>query len=640
MTRSHDLTALPRRWRRRLIILPGICVAIFLGILLAGPGCKRPPADRTDSEAIRDDLPAEKSDAPGNGPRITFRELARAAGINFKHVDSPSGMHYVPEIMGGGAAWLDYDRDGFIDLLLVQGGKFPLDVNEKKRGPMSRLYHNNGDGTFTDVTEQSGIWHPSFGQGVAVGDYDNDGYPDLFIACYGHCHLYHNEPDGKGGRHFREVTREAGVELDGWCTSCAFGDVHGAGYLDLFVCRYTQLDLQHYPYCGRRDPVVRYTCGPKEFLGKQSVLFRNNGNGTFTNVSGACVVKGTKAAGLDGEGKALAVVIVDFDDDGKQDIFVGDDEVPNHYYRNLGGGKFESTGLFAGNATNWHGSPMGSMGVEAGDLLGHGRPDIFITTFFNEGTTLFRNNGSDFTDVSLQAGMQAASWNMVGWGTCLLDPDLGGKLDIVVVNGHVYRNIDKLEQKADIRGIAKGMKQTFPQNAQFFLGDGKGHFQLYDAGAYFQEKHVGRGLAMGDYDNDGHMDIAINNCGEPAALLHDETPTTNHWIRLVLEGNRHVNPGGSNRDALGAKVTLTAGGKKLVRFVKSCGSYLSAHDTRLLVGLGEATHVDDVEVKWPNQNGTVQRFAGLEADRSYKLVEGAAAAVPANCPFVKKRSEN
>jgi hypothetical protein len=403
------------------------------------------------------------------------------------------------------------------------------------------------------------------------------------------------------------------------------------------------MDLQHYPFCGEQQltPPLRYGCGPKEFLGNQSVLFRNNGNGTFTNVSKTCVIRDGKPAGLEVDGKGLGIVILDFDGDGKQDIFVGNDEIQNHYYHNLGGGKFESVGFFSGNAAKWNGNAMGSMGVEAGDLCGRGRPDIFITTFFNEGTTLFRNADGNFIDVSLEAGMQAASWNMIGWGTCLLDPDLDGNLDIVVVNGHVYRNIDKIHEKEAIRGMAKGLKQTFPQQAQFFLGDGKGHFQLCkDAGDYFQEKHVGRGLAMGDYDNDGHMDIAINNCGEQAVLLHDETPTTNHWIRLVLEGNRHVNPAGSNRDALGAKVTVTAGDKKLVRFVKSCGSYLSAHDTRLLIGLGPATHVDEVEVKWPNQKSTVQHFGRLEADRSYKLVEGAAAAVPANCPLVKKRSEN
>lgn len=269
-------------------------------------------------------MPVQHADVSNTGPRIHFRELAKAAGITFKHIDSPSHMHYVPEIMGSGAAWLDYDRDGYLDLVLVQGGRFPVDPQEKRTGPMARLYHNNGDGTFTDVTEQSGIWHPSFGQGVAVGDYDNDGYPDLFIACYGSGHLFHNEPDGKGGRHFREVTREAGVDADGWCSSCAFGDVHGTGYLDLFVCRYVKMDLQHYPFCGEEKlmPPLRYTCGPKEFLGSQSLLFRNKGNGTFTNVSKTCVMREGKPAGLELDGKGLGIVILDFDDDGKQDIFV------------------------------------------------------------------------------------------------------------------------------------------------------------------------------------------------------------------------------------------------------------------------------------------------------------------------------
>jgi hypothetical protein len=612
----------------RIVLLLAVILVSGSGAVVALLAWRR---DAPDPPAVSQGQPelALAHDTVTTEPaRIRFADLAKVAGITFRHIDSPSSIHYVPEIMGGGAAWLDFDQDGYLDLFLVQGGKFPPDPNEKRTGPTSRLYRNMGDGTFADVTDAVGIWHPGFGQGVAVGDYDNDGYPDLFVACYGHCHLFHNEPDGKGGRRFREVTKEAGIEADGWCTSCAFGDLFGTGYLDLFVCRYVVMDLAHYPFCGKHttDPPIRFACGPKEFKGSQSLLFHNNGNGTFTNVS--------KQAGLDTDGKGLGVLILDFDDDGKVDIFVGNDEVPNSHYRNLGNGKLESCALLSGTAANYQGMPMGSMGVEAGDLTGNGRPDIFVTTFYHEGTALFRNDGKNlFTDVSQKAGMREASWNRVGWGTCLFDADHDGLLDVFVVNGHVYRNVNEMDRTAE-----NGEVLTFGQPAQLFLGDGKGHFrQVADAGPYFKENHVGRGVAMGDYDNDGHMDIAVNNCGEPAALLHNETQTPYHWVRLQLEGNRHRNPAGSNRDAIGAKVKVKAGGRTIVHWVKGGGSYYSTHERRLLIGLGAAERVEDVEVRWPNAKLTVQHFGPLAADRSYKLVEGGAAE-PALCPPLKKAS--
>jgi hypothetical protein len=562
--------------------------------------------------------------------RILFRDLAKAAGIDFHHVDGKTDMHYVPEIMGGGAAWIDYDQDGYLDLFLVQGSKFPPDPKDVPTKPTSRLYRNMGDGTFTDVTAQVGILVPGFGQGVAVGDYDNDGFPDLFVACWGHGHLYHNEPAAGGGRRFREVTKEVGIKVEGWCSCCAFGDLHGNGYLDLFVGRYVQMDLNHYPFCGdnKRKPPFRYSCGPKEFPGSRSYLFRNDGNGKFTDVS--------ERVGLSKEGKALGVLILDLDDDGKVDLFVGNDEVWNDYYRNLGGGKFETNGILSGLAANWQGKPMGSMGLEADDVTGHGLPDLFITTYYHEGTTLFRNNGhgkgrhNGFTDISQTAGMYAASWNRVGWGTCFLDVDHSGKLDVFVANGHVYRNASEMQEKSE-----NGEAHTYKMPAQLFMGDGKGHFHVAeDAGPYFKEVHVGRGVAMGDYDNDGAMDIAVNNCGEDAVLLRNETQSPNHWIRLQPEGSRHRASTGSNRDAIGAKVTVTVNGQKIIRHVKGGTSYYSSPDRRLLIGLGSATHVDSVEVRWPNGQATVQRFGALDADRSYRLVEGGAAE-PANCPAVK-----
>jgi hypothetical protein len=356
------------------------------------------------------------------------------------------------------------------------------------------------------------------------------------------------------------------------------------------------------------------------------VLFRNNGDGTFTNV--------TADAGLEPVGKALGVVILDLDGDGKSDIFVGNDEMPNFHYRNLGNGKLQSCGILSGTAVNWQGNPMGSMGVEADDVTGHGRPDIFITTFFHQGWTLFRNDGNNFfTDVSPKAGMHTASWDKVGWGTCFIDADGDGSLDVFVANGHIYHNASVMVERNE-----DGTLQSFRQLAQLFLGNGKGYFRNVSkqAGAYFLQPHVGRGAAMGDYDNDGAPDIAVNHCGEPAALLHNETKSPHHWIRLQLEGTRHINPRGSNRDAIGARVTLKVGSRSLVRHVKGGGSYLSSHDRRLLIGLGPAERVNEVEVRWPNAANSVQRFGPLAVDQSYKLVEGATAPVPALCPPIKK----
>src|SRR5262249_11991499 len=304
----------------------------------------------------------------------------------------------------------------------------------------------------------------------------------------GHCHLYHNEPDGQGGRRFREVTKQAGVALDGWCTCCAFGDLNGDGLPDLFVGRYVHLDVKNYPWCGdkTREPHIRYTCGPREFRGHTSVLFRNNGDGTFTDVS--------KEAGLETENKALGVLLLDLDGDGKIDIFVGNDEMPNHHYRNLGGFKFQSCGVLSGTSSTWQGKPMGSMGVEADDVTGDGLPEIFITTYYHEGTTLYRNNGNNiFTDVSQGAGMYTASWDRVGWGTCMLDADLDGHLDIFVANGHVYRNANEITQKSE-----DGQPHTYGMLPQLFLGNGRGFFREITAraGPYFTEKHIGRGAAM------------------------------------------------------------------------------------------------------------------------------------------------
>ena len=596
--------------RRQVWVLFALCGIAAVGISAAFWRVRENP-----DNPGRSDTDGESTQPPptDNLPAIPFEDVIRSAGIPFRHEDGATPTQFLPEVMGGGVAWLDYDRDGFIELFFVQSGPFPPDPHQSPTTPTSRLYRNRGDGTFTDVTADVGLVTPGYGQGVTVGDYDQDGFPDLFVSHFDGGRLFHNEPNGAGGRRFRDVTEAAGLKLNGWCTSCAFGDVHGNGHLDLFVCRYLALDPKNYPQCTEPGPhgPVRSSCGPQHFASTRSYLFRNNGNGTFTDVS--------ETAGIEAGGKALGVVILDLNGDGRADIFVGNDEVLNHHFRNLGGGKFQSAGLRSGTAVTHRGRPMGSMGIEAGDLTGGGLPDLFITTYIQEGTVLFRNLGNGlFTDVSPSAGMFAASWQKVGWGTALFDPDNDGNLDLFVANGHTRRNAAELVPRDD------GQPQEYAMRPQLFLGNGKGVFReaSRSAGPYFQHPCVGRGVAMCDYNNDGRMDLAVTHVGGAPALLKNQTTTPHHWIRFELEGARHRDPAGSNRDAIGAVVTVQAGGRRFVRFLAGGGSYYSAHDTRVLVGLGTADTVDEVTVRWPNAAGTVQRFGPLAVDRSYKLLEG------------------
>ena len=592
--------------RRRLIAL-AILVILGFGVVAGVAwqlGSKAPtlPSNPTPTQSVESTC------------CFRFEEVAAMAGVHFRHEDGATAMQFLPEVMGGGVAWLDYDRDGYPDLFFVQSGPFPPDPSKP---PTSRLYHNNRNGTFSDVTATAGIVTPGYGQGVTVGDYDNDGFPDLFVSHFNGGRLYHNEPadDGKS-RRFRDVTVEAGLALDGWCTSCAFGDLHGNGFLDLFVCRYLVLDPNIYPNCtetGKTGP-IRTACGPQHFPPTRSYLFRNNGDKTFTDVS--------TQAGLDADGKALGVVILDLDGDGKADIFVGNDEVLNHHYQNLGGGRFRSVALRAGTGATHRGRPMGSMGIEAGDLTGRGFPDLFVTTYFHESTVLFRNRGAGFfTDISTSAGMFAASWDKVGWGTALIDPDHDGNLDVFVANGHTHRNAVELVVAED------GRPQVFAQLPQLFKGNGKGEFQEVSAttGPYWKTPHVGRGVAMADYDNDGRADLVVTHVGGPPALMRNVTETPNHWVRVELEGARHRDPGGANRDAIGSVITVRVGGRTLVRHVKGGGSYYSAHEQRVLIGLGTAEAVDEVTVRWPNAAGTMQRFGPLAGAKSYRLIEGVVA---------------
>ena len=593
-------------------------ILLMLVILVLGGGAaiwfsylRQPrPSEATllPTKAVPETSPTASTPVPTlpSGVEIKFVDVTARAGIDFKHFDGHTDMELIMETMGSGVGWLDYDQDGLMDLFLVQGSTFV--PPHLKSPPTCKLYKNLGGGRFRDVTAEVGLEHTGCGQGVAVGDIDNDGYPDLFLTCFGKPNvLYHNVSDGKGGRRFVDITAKAGM-LDhpdwkarpNFSTSAAFLDYNNDGLLDLFVCSYVKVDLNNYPKCVSAKSGKRYTCQPTLFEGTRCTLYRNNGDGTFTDV--------TTEAGVDDRGgKALGVVALDFDDTGRTDIFVANDGEPNFFFRNMGNGRFSSLGPLSGCALNAAGDRQAYMGVDADDLDGDGRPDLFVTAFSRETNTFFRNEGGcHFLDVTRGSGLGPPSWFMLAFGTLFLDVDRDGSLDIVVVNGHVARYVD-LEGEPNI---------TFREPAQLFLNDGHGHFQDVSSvsGEYFKQPHVGRGVAACDYDNDGHMDLAIGNNGEPAFLLHNETKTPHHWIRLQLQGTK------SNRDAVGTKVTLQVGGRKLVRHRKGGGSYLSASDPRLLVGVGAATKVDQVEIRWPS--GYVQLLGPLDADRGYLIVEG------------------
>ena len=530
------------------------------------------------------------------GVRIGFEDVAEASGIRFRHFDGRVAARYLMDTTGPGLAWLDYDGDGRLDLFLVQGSS--IVGPPPSPPPTSRLYRNEGGGRFLDVTEALGIDLVGCGQGAAVGDVDNDGDPDLFVTFYGRPNAFlRNE----GGKRFSEVAAGSGLASPpagrkgpNWATSAAFLDHDGDGLLDLFVCNYVEVDPDHYPAC-------KTFCSPHEFKPSACSLFRNRGDGTFADVS--------HEAGVDApEAKALGVVTLDLDDDGRTDIFVANDEMPNFFFRNLGGGRFESQGIIGGCALNSSGSTQAYMGVDADDLDGDGRPELYATAYARETDTLFRNEGGgQFQDATQWSGIGAPSWYGLGFGTCFLDPDADGALDIFVANGHVDANVDALGDP----------NNTFRQKAQFYRNTGRGRFRDLSnlAGPYFQLPKVGRGVGPCDFDDDGRMDLAIANSGEPTALLRNVSVTPNHWVRIELRGTK------SNRDAVGARVTLKlADGRRLVRHRKGGGSYLSAGDHRLLIGIGPATRVEGVEVRWPS--GLEENLGPIDADHGYLVVEG------------------
>jgi len=527
-------------------------------------------------------------------PIYPFEEVPHSvSGITWRHTAGHSQQKYLPETTGAGCAFLDYDNDGWIDIYLVNSGQ--CDFFNPDPPLRNALYRNNRDGTFTDITEKAGVGAGGYGQGVAVGDYDGDGFPDLYVTQYGRSILYHNNGDGT----FTDVTERAGVAAPGWSSSAVWFDYDNDGHLDLFVCRFVDFDKSKNLPC-EADDKLGY-CIPRLYKATASWLFRNNGDGTFTDVS--------KASGIANYlGKAWGVVATDINNDGRMDLFVANDTMPNFLFANRDGGKFEQIGEPAGVAYSEAGRPRSGMGVDSADFNQDGWMDLFVANIDHEMYSLYRNNHDEtFDDAAGSSGIAAATRLMSGWGLKFFDYDNDGNLDLFLSNG----NPDDL-----IQVYHKDVGYQEP--LLLFHGGSGGSFEDVSAqsGPVFAKPLSARGMAVGDFDNDGAVDVLISvNDGAPL-LLRNQAGKQNHWLGVHLVGTK------SNRDAVGARITYRSGDLKRSRMKVGGGSFLSSHDPRLVLGLGGKTKVDWIEVAWPLPSKRVERFTDLPTDRYITIVEG------------------
>jgi len=584
--------------------------------------------------------PAPSTDA---APGVSYRDVTGASGLSlFRQVSGGAAKDYILEATGSGVALVDYDGDGWLDVYLVNGSTWAA-LDGREEAPSAALFRNNRDGTFTDVTAASGTGNRRWGQGVCVGDFDNDGRPDLYVTNYGRNRLFHND----GGGAFTDVAEAAGVALGGWSTGCAFGDYDGDGKLDLFVAGYIDLDRSHLPpappgagaapakeegpaasprpeqrgmgaayrpglaYCEYRGQPVM--CGPRGLKGAPDHLFHNDGDGRFTDVSVRAGV--ADAAGFYGFG----VAFLDFDDDGRLDLFVANDSTPNYLYRNQGDGTFKDVSYASGAALDETGREQAHMGVAIGDYDNDGRDDIHVTNFADDSNVLYHNDGGGlFSDVSYPSGIGRPSIPFLGWGTTFLDYDNDGRLDLFVTNGHVYPVVDRFDWNTSYRQrplLFRNVKGRFVE-----VGG--------SAGPALAATWPGRGLAAGDLDNDGDVDLVVNNIDEaPALLRNDGGSRAGHWltVRLVGDPARRC-----PRDAIGTVVFCTAGGLRTRGEVASGRSQLSQSDLRVHFGLGAATRVDKLEVRWAGGPPVVYEAPGVDRliviDQARGVVEAAPAA--------------
>ncbi len=526
-----------------------------------------------------------------------FTDATAGLGLNFQYMSSHTAKHYLPETMGAGVALFDYDNDGRLDIFLVNGAPLsdptPKGSIPQKPGPQywNRLFHQKFDGTFEDVTEKAGLQGSGYGMGVAVGDYDNDGYEDLYVTAYGGNKLYHNNGNGT----FTDVTEKAGVAGSGWSTSAAWVDLDGDGLLDLVVLRYVQWDFEDI-WCGEHKEGYRSYCHPDIFQPVSPLVYHNDGNGHFSEVS--------QKIGLSKPGKGLGIALADYDRDGHIDLFVANDSMVEFLYHNKGDGTFEEVGLLSQVAVDGDGRTYAGMGVDFADYNNDGWPDLVITDLANQRYALYQNNGdSTFTYASFSAGLARSTMQHSGWGVRFLDYDNDGWKDLLIAQGHDldtvelnYPNLHYREPMLLLRNMGRGFTDVSE-----------------DSGAIFHQPWLGRGMAIGDIDNDGRIDAIVTTNDGPAHILHNETSTQNHWLTLKLVGHK------SNRDAIGAEVKLVTAKGQQFATVSTAGSYLSSSDKRVHFGLGSESIAQTIEIRWPS--GILQTLKNISADQILQVDE-------------------
>ncbi len=526
-----------------------------------------------------------------------FTDVTSATGVHFNYLSSHTPKHYLPETMGAGVALFDYDNDGRLDLFFVNGAPLldptPKGTIPQKTGPnyWNRLYHQKPDGTFEDVTEKAGLQGVGYGMGVAVGDYDNDGFEDLYVNALGGNKLYHNNGDGT----FTDVTEKAGVAASGWSTSAAWVDLDNDGLLDLVVLRYLQWDFDDI-WCGEHKEGYRAYCHPDVFQPITPLVYHNDGNGHFTEIS--------QKIGLSKPGKGLGIALADYDRDGHIDLFVANDSMIEFLYHNKGDGTFEEVGLLCEVAVDGDGRTFAGMGVDFADYNNDGWPDLVITDLANQRYALYQNNGdSTFSYASFTTGVARATMPHSGWGIRFLDYDNDGWKDLLIAQGHDLDTVELNYPNLHYREPMLLLRNT-----------GKDFVDVSAAsGAIFHESWLGRGMAIGDIDNDGRIDAVVTTNDGPIHILHNETPTQNHWLALKLVGHK------SNRDAIGAEVKLvTPKGPQFVT-VSTAGSYLSSSDKRVHFGLGSESFAQSIEIRWPS--GIHQTLKDIRADQILQVDE-------------------
>ncbi len=546
-------------------------------------------------------LSLQRAGAETDGPLFEAVPSA-ASGIAWVHDNAMSPLRFLPETLGPGCAFLDYDGDGWMDIFLVNSG--PSDFYTPKNPIRSALYRNNRNGTFTDVTEKAGVAANTFGMGVAAGDYDNDGYPDLFVTAYGNPILYHNNRDGT----FTDVSEKAGLGaavFNGhWTTSAVWFDFDNDGRLDLFVCSFVDYGKDSHLSCGDNKLGKHFYCIPRMFQGTSSLLFHNNGDGTFTEVGHGTAIQKSL-------GKALGVVATDINNDGRMDLFVANDTVQDFLFVNRGPDargqtKWDEIALLAEVGFSENGQARSGMGVDAADLNGDGWQDLFVANVDQETFSLYQNNKDEtFTDIAIRQNVAQATRFLSGWGLKFFDYDNDGSVDLILANGHPDDMIESYSPRVKYREPL----------LLFHRENGVLRNVSANAGPAFTKSYAARGLAVGDFDNDGRLDVLIGNNGGAPLLLRNKSGSGNHWLGLRLQGVK------CNRDAIGARITWSAGGVVRSRLKSGGGSYLSSHDPREVLGLGINSKLDWLEIRWPLPSGKVERFTGLPVDRHINITE-------------------